>query len=141
MSHAQANESPAPAHDAVDRGDHGLLERTDRQDVRVVRRAQTVADVRRLPELGQILAGAEAPSGARDDDRAHLRVACLLQRRAQPVVHRAVERVQHVGAVQRDRLHRAVSGDLHLGHRAHPTTGACPQAVDPGARHGAWHRG
>ncbi|HZQ80388.1 MAG TPA: enoyl-CoA hydratase/isomerase family protein [Gaiellaceae bacterium] len=35
-----------------------------------------------------------------------------------PFVHGAVERVEHVGAVQRDRQDRAVAADLHLGHRA-----------------------
>ena len=59
-SQTQASESPAPAHDAVHRGDHGLLERADREHVRVIRRAQRVADVARLAELRQVLAGARS---------------------------------------------------------------------------------
>ena len=35
-----------------------------------------------------------------------------------PGVHRAVERVQHVGPVERDREDRSVARDLDLGHRA-----------------------
>src|SRR6185437_6453952 len=64
----------------------------------------------------QILAGREAAAGAGEDDGTNLRIARLLQRLAQPGVQGAVERVQHLGPVQRDRLDAALAGDLDLGH-------------------------
>ena len=68
---------------AVHRRDHRLLQRADREDVRVVALAQAPADVAgRLAELGQVLADAEAAPRAGEHDRAHLGVAGLLQRAA-----------------------------------------------------------
>ena len=75
---------------AVDRGDHRLLERSDGEEVGVVGRAQAVSDVAgRLAELAEVLADAEAAARAGQDDRAHFRIARLLQaprrvRRASP---------------------------------------------------------
>jgi hypothetical protein len=87
----------------------------------VIGLAQRAAEVAGLAELGQILSGTEAATRAREDDRTHIRVACPSQRFAKPVVHRTVERIQHVGTIQHDRLDRAVAGDLDLGHGAEPT--------------------
>ena len=104
MSHAHASERPAPARGAVDRRDHGLLERADREHVRVVVARSRAGDVARgLAELVQVLPDAEAAAGAGDDDRAHLGVARLLERAREPLVHRGVERVEDVRPVERDR--------------------------------------
>src|SRR5207253_10663444 len=55
---------PGPRGRAVDRREHGLLERADREDRRVVAGPQAVADVARgLPELRQVLADAEPTPG------------------------------------------------------------------------------
>ena len=62
-----------------------------------------------LLELRQILSRAEAAARAGDDDRADLGIARLLQRVVEAGVERAVERVQHVRAIERDRLYRAVA--------------------------------
>jgi S1-C subfamily serine protease len=70
----------------------------------------------RLAKLVQVLPDAEAAPGACNDDRPHARVARVLERRGEGLVRRAVERVQHVGTVQRDRRHGAVTGDLDLRH-------------------------
>ena len=94
-----------------------LLESADRADVRVVARAQPLGDVAgRLAELRQVLADAEASPGPRDDDRANLRVACVLERTGHRLVHRRVERIQDVGAVERDREDRAFAAHFDLGH-------------------------
>ena len=104
---------------AVDGRDDRLLERADREDVRVIARAQAVADVaRRLAELGQVLPDAEAAARAGDDDGAHVRAAGLLERRAERLVHRRVERVEDVRPIERDREDGAVAAGLDLGHRA-----------------------
>ena len=87
----------------------------------MVRLPEAVADVARLTELLQVLAGAEPAACAGDDDRAHRSVARLLQRVPETGVERAVERVEDVGAVERDRLNRAVARNLDLGHGADPT--------------------
>ena len=60
MSHAHASESPGAGARAVHRRDDRLLERADREYVRVVRRAQAVADVRHVGELRQVLPGARS---------------------------------------------------------------------------------
>ena len=68
---------------AVDRRDHGLLERADRADVRVVGRLEVLADVvLEPPELAQVLPGAEALAGAGEHDRADVLVGRLLERRS-----------------------------------------------------------
>ena len=72
---------PGAGDRAVDRGDDRLLERADRPDVRVVRPLERLADAAgELGELLQVLPRAEAAAGAGDDDCAHLRVGCLLER-------------------------------------------------------------
>jgi hypothetical protein len=77
----------------VHRGEHGLLQRADGPDVRVVVAAQPLPDVsRRLAELGQILTDAEAAACAADHDGTDLGRARLLQRRAERAVHVGVER-------------------------------------------------
>ena len=82
MSHAQASERPAPAAAPLTAAITGF------SSARIARssggsRAQALADVAgRLAELGQVLADAEAAPGAGEDDRAHLRIARLLERRA-----------------------------------------------------------
>ena len=117
MSHATASESPAPAHTPLTAAITGFSSARIATHVRVVRLLERRAHVRHLLELGQILARAEAAAGTGEDDRAHLRVRSLLQRGAQCSVHRAVERVEHVRTIQRDRLDAALAGDFHLGHR------------------------
>ena len=82
----------------------------------MVGRAQHRRHVAALAERRQVLPGREAAARAGDDDRAHRRVARLLERRLQPLVHVARERVQLVGTVERDRLDGAVARDLDLGH-------------------------
>ncbi len=102
---------------AVDGGDHGLLERADREHVAVVVRAQVVGDVAGAGrELLQVLADAEPAAGTGDHDGADRRVLRLLERAVQPVVHRAVERVQDVGPVERDRQDRPVARHLDVSH-------------------------
>ena len=66
MSQAHAIESPAPGGRPVDGRDDGLLERADREHVRVVVLAQAAPDVAgRLLELGEVLADAEAAARRR----------------------------------------------------------------------------
>jgi hypothetical protein len=101
--------------------DHRLLERPDRGDVRVVAAAQAGADVAGLvAEFAQILADAEAASGACDDHRADVVAAGLLERHRERPVHRRVERVEDVRSVERDRQHRALAGRLDLNHGREP---------------------
>ena len=114
---ARAREREAGARaDTVHRGDDRLLERPDRQDVDVVRRAQHRRDVAALAERRQILPGREPAAGARDDDSAHRRIARLLERSLQSLVHLARERVQLVRPVERDRLDGPVAHGLDLRH-------------------------
>ena len=71
---------------AVDGGDHGLLERTDREHVAVVVRAKVLGDVARAGrELLQVLADAEPAPGTGDHDGADRRILRLLERAAEPV--------------------------------------------------------
>jgi hypothetical protein len=86
----------------------------------VIGRAQRVGNVASLTELLQILAGAEAAAGTGEDDRPDVWVTCLLQRVAKVRMECAVERVQHLRSVQRDRLNGAVARDLDLSHRGRP---------------------
>ena len=83
-SQAHASESPAPATGPLIAAMHRLLERADRTDVRVVRPLERIADATgKLGELLQVLSGAEAATGAGDDDRAHLGIGRLRQRLAE----------------------------------------------------------
>ena len=83
----------------------------------MVTRAQPVADVTgRLSELRQVLPDAEPAPGARDDDSADGRIARLLQRGAECLVHGGVECIEDIGTVQRDRQDGAVPARLDLGH-------------------------
>ena len=83
---------------AVDRGDHGLLERADGEDVRVVGRAEHVRDgARAFPEVAEILAGAEAPACACDHDRADLGVARLGEPGGEPGVNLALNAFSESG--------------------------------------------
>src|SRR5262249_20450032 len=107
----------------VDRGDDRLLERADRKDVRVVRRTEHVpgrAGV--LAELVQVLPDAETAACASDHDGANLGIARLLESVRDALVHLKVDRIEHVGAIERDRQHAAVPRDLHLGHASEPTS-------------------
>ena len=118
-SHAHANESPAPAAAPLTAAITGFSSAADGEHVRVVGAAQPRADVAGgLAELAQVLADAEASARARDDDGPHLGVASLLQRGRKRRVHRAVEGVEHLRPVERDRLDGAVARDLDLGHRS-----------------------
>jgi hypothetical protein len=69
-----------------------------------------------LAQLGEVLPDAEAAPVPGEDDGTHLRVAGVLQGSRERLVSRGVERVQLVGAVQRDRQHRAVACRLDLSH-------------------------
>src|SRR5205085_2186426 len=121
VTHAREREAGSGA-DTVDGGEDRLLQLPDRGNVRVIRGTQRRTEIAGRTELVQVLSGAEAAPGAGQDDRTHLRVARLLQRLTQPVVHGAVESVQDIGPVQRDRLNRAVARDLDLGHAPDPTS-------------------
>ena len=83
----------------------------------MVRVAQERPHVAPAGERGQVLADAEAAPGARQDDGPHVGVAGGLERVAEAGVHRVVERVQHLGPVERDREDGAVTGylDFHSG--------------------------
>ncbi len=115
-SQTQASESPAPAHTPFTAAITGFSSARIASTFGWYESRSASPTSRRLAELLQILPGREAAAGAGQDDGAHLRVARLLQCLAQRRVQRAVERVQHVGAVQRDRLNCAVARDLDLGH-------------------------
>src|SRR5207248_1442585 len=76
----------------VDRGDDRLLERAQREDVRVVVLAQVIRDrVAALPELGHVLADAEAAACAGDDDGPYVRSAGRAESRAERAVHGRIE--------------------------------------------------
>ena len=103
----------------VDRRDHRLLEASDQADVRVVRLLEPLADrAGQLLELLQVLAGAEAPAGAGDDDCANVRGGRLLERGPKGGMQRGVEGVEDLGPVERDRQDRAVARRQHLAHAA-----------------------
>jgi hypothetical protein len=83
----------------------------------VVVLAQVLRDVAGTArELLQVLPDAEPLAGSRDHDGAHRRIGGLLETVLDAAVHGAGERVEDVGAVQRDRQDGAVARDLHLGH-------------------------
>jgi hypothetical protein len=95
---------------AVDRREHGLLERTNRPDVGVVCRFQGLSDAAwQLLELAKILAGTETAPGTREDDCANRGVRRSGECRSESVVHRAIDRVVDVRAVERDRENRALA--------------------------------
>ena len=71
VARARERQSGAGA-GAVDRREHGLLERTNRPDVGVVRLFERLSDAAwQLLELAKILARAEAATGSREDDCAN----------------------------------------------------------------------
>jgi hypothetical protein len=97
----------------------------------VVARAEALGDVvGRVAEFRQILPDAEAAPRPGDHDRADVVGARLPERSAQALVHRAVECVELVRPVERDRQDRALTarehglclggrhaGGFDLGHR------------------------
>ena len=106
---------------AVDGRDHGLLERPDREHVAVVVLPQILGHVARTArELLQVLADAEAATGAGDHHRAYRRILGVTQCGLDPTMHRTVQRVQHVGPIERDRQDRSRARDLDVCHRARP---------------------
>ena len=126
MSHAAASESPAPAHGPLTAAITGFSSARISADVRVVGLLEPVADrARRLLELLQVLAGAEAAARAGDHDGADVRRGSLLERLVQARVQRRVERVEDVGPVQRDREDGAVALGQDFAHRADPIRSAC----------------
>ena len=81
--------------------------------------AQPLGDVvRAAAKLVQVLPHAEAAAGARQHDDADAGIRRPLERRAQPVVRRRVERVEDVRPVERDRQDGAVAAYLDLAHRS-----------------------
>ncbi len=106
---------------SVHRRDHGLFERPDRANVGVVEATEPLGDVAGcFPELGQVLADAEATARACYDDGPDFVSAGLLQCGPEPVVHGVVEGVQDVRPVERDREDGTLARCLHLGHRRRP---------------------
>ena len=120
---ARAGEGEARAGDGpVDGGDHRLLERADRADVRVVGLLEPLLDrLRHLAELLQILTGAEALAGARDHDGADAGVGRLRQRLREACVEGGVERVVDLRAVERDREDGALARGQDFAHGAEPS--------------------
>ena len=123
MSHAHASERPAPAQTPFTAAITGFSSARMRLTLTwyVARsRSPTLPpspnSVRSCP--------AEKPRPAPVmHDGAHVRrSAAAFERLAQPVVHRARERVELVGAVERDRLDRAVPRELDLGHQSASST-------------------
>src|SRR5205807_6238654 len=108
--------NPGSGGDAVDGGDHRLLQRANGEDVRVIALTQPRADVARgLPELGQILADTESPPRPREDHSTDIRLARLLERGRETAMQLRVEGVEDVGPVERDRQDGAVPACLDLG--------------------------
>ena len=69
---------------------------------------QRLADAaRQLLELAKILARAETASGTREDDCANRGIRRVGECSGEPLVHRPVDRVVDVRAVERDRENRA----------------------------------
>src|SRR5439155_15554542 len=103
--------------DAVDRGDHRLLERANRKDVRVVVVAQAGGDVPGgLAELRQVLSHAEPAPGPGQDDGANVRISGLLEGAGEGPVHLSGEGVEDVRAVERNRQDLALATRLDHGH-------------------------
>ena len=101
MSQAAASESPAPAHGPLTAAITGFSSARISADVRVVGLLEPLADrAGDLLELLQVLPGAEAAAGARDHDRADLRVGSLLERGPKRGVQGGVERVEDLGPVR-----------------------------------------
>ena len=73
-----------------------------------------------VAKLGQILADAEAATGAGDHDRANVVGARFLERRSERLVRCGVERVQHVRTVERDGENRPLARCFHFGHAREP---------------------
>ena len=97
-SHAQANESPAPAAGPLTAASTGFSSARTARIVRVVVPAQPAGDVLRgLAELVQVLADAEAATRAGDDDRAHVVGPGLLERAHQRLCSSAVNALRTSG--------------------------------------------
>ena len=117
-SHAAASERPAPAVGPLTAAITGFSSaRIARMFGWYVLPSRSPDVVRDLAELGEVLAGAEAAARARDHDGANLGVGGIAEAPRQRGVQRGVERVEHLGAVERDRQHRAVTCRLDLGHQ------------------------
>ena len=116
-SHAQASESPAPATGPLIAASTGFSSaRIARMFGWYVPSSASRMPPGKLGELLQILAGAEAAAGTGDDDGAHLWVGRFGERLAQRGVERAVEGVEDLRPVERDREHCARPGGEHFGH-------------------------
>ncbi len=116
---------PTAGSRAVDRCDHRLLERADREHVPVVLRAEPVGEVAgAAAQFTEVLAGTEGATGAGENDSADRRIRGLHERGPQPVVRRSVERVQDVGPVEGDRHHRTLTTDLDRRSFGRPYTAA-----------------
>ena len=68
---------------------------------------------------------------AADGDRAHSRIARLLERGLQLLVHAARKGVQLVGPVERDRLDGPVAPDLDFRHRYVSSANSTPDNFQP----------
>ena len=107
-SQAHASDSPAPAQAPL------IAASTGFSSARIARTLgwyvcfEGLSDAaRQLLELAKILARAETASGAREDDCANRGIRRLGECRSEPLVHRPVDRVVDVRAVERDRENRA----------------------------------
>ena len=87
MSHAHASERPAPAQTPFTAAMTGFSSARIARTLTWYVARSIAATSPRLAERRQVLPGREAAAGAGDDDRAHLGIARLLERRLQPLVH------------------------------------------------------
>ena len=116
---------PRAGRGAVDDGEHRLLEPADRQHLLVEPVTEALGDVARAGlKLLQVLADAETAPGAGEHDRADRRVASLLERGGERSLGGAVQRVQNVRSVERDREDRSVAPALDFGHGGSLNAGA-----------------
>ena len=104
--------------------------------------AQVLGDVAGAGrELLEVLADAEAAARPRDHDGADRRIGGrLAERVAQARVHRGVQRIEHVRAVQRDREDATVPLELDLGHSTNHNEGIGRRPGGPGAGSGVQSR-
>ena len=106
----------------VHRRQDGLLEPADKADGGVVGGLEGLPDrPLQLGELAQVLAGAEPPPRAGDDNGAHRGIGSLLERTAEGRVQVPVERVEDVRAVECDREDAALAGGQDLAHAPDPS--------------------
>ena len=119
------SESPAPAAGPLTAAITGFSSARIARIVRVVVARAGGSPMSRggLAELGQVLADAEAAPGAGDRrPRARPSARASLSAADERLCISAVERVEHVRPVERDRQDGAVAAGLDLGHPPQPIT-------------------